>query len=84
MLYPVAEHVYREFFGGVRAGLVVEVSHQAQLYRILRMFVDVPGGIQPLARSGANPFSPLEVVAHLRDLAEALQRRAGETQTPVE
>jgi 2-oxoglutarate ferredoxin oxidoreductase subunit alpha len=69
LLYPVAGEVYREFFASARAGLVVEQSHQGQLYRILRMFVDVPAGVVPLARSGANPFRPAEIVARLRDIA---------------
>ena len=73
LLYPVAEDVYREFFAGVKAGFVVELSHQGQLYRILRMFVDVPHGIVPFARSGANPIQPVEVVAKLRAAALALQ-----------
>ena len=61
----MAETIYREFFDSVRAGLVLELSYQAQLYRILRMFVDVPRGVRPFARSGANPFSPREVVEEL-------------------
>ena len=73
LLYPVAEDVYREFFAGVKAGFVVELSHQGQLYRILRMFVDVPGGVVPFARSGANPIQPVEVLAKLRGAALGLQ-----------
>ncbi|MCL4811176.1 MAG: 2-oxoacid:acceptor oxidoreductase subunit alpha [Vicinamibacteraceae bacterium] len=69
LLYPVAEEVYREFFASVRAGLVVEQSHQGQLYRVLRMFVDVPRGLKPFARSGSNPFSPDEVLARVREIA---------------
>jgi 2-oxoglutarate ferredoxin oxidoreductase subunit alpha len=81
LLYPVAEEVYREFFETVQAGLVVEQSHQGQLFRLLRMFVDVPSGVSSLARSGANPFTPDEVVERLRQKALALQRRrAGELQ----
>jgi 2-oxoglutarate ferredoxin oxidoreductase subunit alpha len=79
LLYPVIEHQYREFFAGVRAGLVVEQSHQGQLYRMLRMFVDVPPAVQPMARSGANPFQPSEVVERLRDVALRLQRRGADT-----
>ena len=75
LLYPVAESIYREFFASVQAGLVVEQSHQGQLYRLLRMFLDLPVGIAPMARSGANPFLPGEVVARLRDSTLALQRR---------
>ena len=69
LLYPVAEAIYREFFASVRAGLVVEQSHQGQLYRILRMFVDVPPGVVSLARSGANPLRPEDVVARVREIA---------------
>jgi 2-oxoglutarate/2-oxoacid ferredoxin oxidoreductase subunit alpha len=75
LLYPVVEEVYREFFAGVHGGLVVEQSHQGQLYRILRMFLDVPPGVVPFARSGANPFLPSDVVQRLREVAVGLQRR---------
>ncbi len=74
LLYPVAQQIYEEFFASVRAGFVLEQSHQGQLYRLLRMFVDVPRGIQPFARSGSNPFTPAEVVERLRDCAVAIQR----------
>jgi 2-oxoglutarate ferredoxin oxidoreductase subunit alpha len=73
LLYPVAEDVYRRFFASVAAGLVVEQSHQAQLYRLLRMFVDLPPGLRPLCRSGASPIAPEEVLAELRAVARALQ-----------
>jgi 2-oxoglutarate/2-oxoacid ferredoxin oxidoreductase subunit alpha len=75
LLFPVAEEVYATFFRSVQAGLVVEQSHQGQLYRILRMYVDVPAGVQSLARSGSNPILPLTIVEQLRRLALALQRR---------
>ena len=55
-----------DFFRGVQAGLVVEQSHQGQLYRILRMYVDVPAGVQSLARSGSNPILPTSIVERLR------------------
>jgi 2-oxoglutarate/2-oxoacid ferredoxin oxidoreductase subunit alpha len=67
LLYPVAEETYRRFLTGVRAGLVVEQSYQGQLFRILRMFVDLPDGVRSLARSGANPFLPREVAERLLD-----------------
>ena len=68
----------------VRAGLVVEQSHQGQLYRILRMFLDMPAGIEPMARSGANPFQPSEIVRRLREQSLALQRRRADTLQPQE
>jgi 2-oxoglutarate ferredoxin oxidoreductase subunit alpha len=71
LVYPIAEEIYREFFASVRAGFVVELSHQGQLYRILRMFTDVPSGVVSLARSGANPFQPDELLAQLRKAAAA-------------
>lgn len=74
LIYPVAEEIYRDFFRSVRAGLVVELSHQGQLYRILRMHIDLPAGMRALCRSGANPFSPREVAQKLQDAAMALQR----------
>jgi 2-oxoglutarate ferredoxin oxidoreductase subunit alpha len=69
LVYPVAEEVYRDFFLGVTAGLVIEQSFQGQLYRILRMFVDVPAGVVPFCRSGANPFNAREVLDRLRKMA---------------
>jgi 2-oxoglutarate ferredoxin oxidoreductase subunit alpha len=58
----------------VQRGLVVEQSHQGQLFRLLRMFVDVPRGVERLARSGANPIRPDEVLDRVRQMAMALQR----------
>jgi 2-oxoglutarate ferredoxin oxidoreductase subunit alpha len=75
LLYPIAEEIYADFFQGVQAGLVVEQSHQGQLYRILRMYVNVPAGVQPLARSGANPILPASIVVRLRKLVLGLQRQ---------
>jgi 2-oxoglutarate ferredoxin oxidoreductase subunit alpha len=74
LLYPVAEEVYRDFFRSLRKGLVVEQSHQGQLFRVLRMFVDVPAGVGQLARSGSNPILPEEIVEHLHQMIRALQR----------
>lgn len=76
LLYPVAEGVYQEFFDSVTAGLVMEQSHQGQLFRLLRMFVDLPVGVTSLAKSGANPFTPREVMEALRQAAMALQSRS--------
>lgn len=78
LLYPVADKMYSEFFATVKTGLVVELSHQGQLYRILRMFVDVPAGVRSMTRSGANPFQPGEVVARLEQAAMALQRHVSD------
>jgi 2-oxoglutarate ferredoxin oxidoreductase subunit alpha len=75
LLYPVAEEVYTEFFRGVESGLVVEQSHQGQLYRVLRMFVEVPRGVVPLARSGSVPILPALIVERLRGQVRALQGR---------
>ena len=74
LLYPVAEAVYQEFFASITRGLVVEQNHQSQLFRLLRMFVDVPRGIETLAKSGSNPITPQEVVDRLRQISLALQR----------
>lgn len=75
LLFPVAEEVYADFFRGVQAGLVVEQSHQGQLYRILRMYVTVPAGVQPLARSGSSPILPTSIVERLRKIVLGLQRQ---------
>lgn len=75
LLHPVPEGVYDTFFAGVTAGLVVEQSHQGQLYHLLRMSLDVPKGVKSFARSGANPFQPAEIVAKLRQQAHEMQQR---------
>ncbi|GLH66125.1 2-oxoacid:acceptor oxidoreductase subunit alpha [Geothrix edaphica] len=74
LLYPVAEQTYRDFFVSVQKGLVVEQSHLAQTFKVLRMHLDLPKGLQSLARSGANPFLPGEIVAALHQLLAELQR----------
>jgi pyruvate/2-oxoacid:ferredoxin oxidoreductase alpha subunit len=74
LLYPVPQPAYDDFFGSVRAGLVVERSYQGQLYRLLRMFVNLPAGVESLARSGASPFTPQELAEKLAVLAQQLQR----------
>jgi 2-oxoglutarate ferredoxin oxidoreductase subunit alpha len=75
LVFPVAEEVYADFFRGVQGGLVVEQSHQGQLYRILRMYVNVPAGVQPLARSGSNPILPSSIVQRLKKIVLGLQRQ---------
>lgn len=75
LLYPVAEGAYQDFFASVRSGLVIEQTHLAQFHKLLRMHLDLPAGMRPLARSGANPFLPGEIVAALHNLLSELQRR---------
>jgi 2-oxoglutarate ferredoxin oxidoreductase subunit alpha len=74
LLYPVAEPVYQDFFASVRRGLFIEQSHQAQLYRLVRMYVDFPAVVKPLARSGSNPILASEVLERLREMVAAIQR----------
>ena len=68
LLYPVAEQVYQDFFASVRRGLFIEQSYQAQLYRIVRMSVDLPAQVKPFAKSGSNPILPSEVLKQLREI----------------
>jgi len=70
LLYPVAEEIYRAFFASTRRVLVVEQSHQGQLHRIIRMWVDVPREFTALAKSAATPITPTEVLARIRQLAQ--------------
>ena len=84
LLYPIAESVYDDFFASVHAGLFVEQSFQAQLYRLVRMYVDLPSGIQVLARSGSNPIQPSEVLARLRELANAISVVSSRQCEPIE
>ncbi len=73
LLFPVAEPVYQDFFASVRRGLFIEQSYQAQLYRLVRMYVDVPAQVKPLAKSGSNPIQPAEVLQRLREMVVAMQ-----------
>jgi 2-oxoglutarate ferredoxin oxidoreductase subunit alpha len=73
LLYPVVESVYQDFFASVRRGLFIEQSFQAQLYRLVRMYVDVQTEIKPLAKSGSNPIQPAEVLERLREMVVAMQ-----------
>lgn len=82
LMYPVSEAIYADFFLSVKRGLVVEQNHQAQLFRLMRMFVDVPHGMQTLAKSGSNPITPLEVVERLKQITLALQH--GKDREPSE
>ncbi|HSE39192.1 MAG TPA: hypothetical protein VLH08_00380, partial [Acidobacteriota bacterium] len=74
LLYPIAEEVYANFFSGLKKGLVVEQSHQGQLFRILRMFVNLPHGIESFCKSGANPILASEIAERLRGMVIDLQR----------
>jgi hypothetical protein len=38
------------------------------------MHIDLPKGVHPLSRSGANPFLPGDIVAALHHLLSELQR----------
>jgi 2-oxoglutarate ferredoxin oxidoreductase subunit alpha len=78
LLYPISEICFGRFFAGVQAGLIVEQSHQGQLFRLLRMFLDLPGGVYSYARSGANPFQPSQIVAKLQKQALAFQQITGD------
>ena len=85
LLYPVPQPLYDDFFGSIRTGLVVEQSHQGQLYRLLRMFVTMPSGVVPLSRSGANPFTADEIAEQLAVRARQLQRaRAPEMEAAID
>lgn len=75
LIYPVAEEIYTDFFAGIKKGLVVEQSHQGQLYRILRMFVNLPPGVESLCRSGSNPILANSIVDRLSSMVVSMQRR---------
>ncbi len=72
LLYPIAESVYRDFFASLQRCVVVEQSHQGQLHRLIRMWVDVPRDFTSLARSGANPIPPAAIIQRIRAMAESL------------
>jgi 2-oxoglutarate ferredoxin oxidoreductase subunit alpha len=74
LLYPVAEGTYLDFFASVQKGFIIEQSHLAQFHKLLRMHLDLPKGVRCMARSGANPFLPGEIVVALHHLLSELQR----------
>ncbi|MBK8726855.1 MAG: 2-oxoacid:acceptor oxidoreductase subunit alpha [Holophagaceae bacterium] len=74
LLYPVAEQAYLDFFASVQKGIIVEQTHLGQFHKLLRMHLDLPKGVRSLARSGANPFLPGEIVEALHHLLSELQR----------
>jgi 2-oxoglutarate ferredoxin oxidoreductase subunit alpha len=85
LLYPVPQPAYLEFLRSVQCGVVVEQSHQGQLYRLLRMFLTLPPGLVSFARSGANPFAPSEIADRLSALAQDLQHsRRPELQVAID
>jgi 2-oxoglutarate ferredoxin oxidoreductase subunit alpha len=69
LLYPVIDCVYNEFFESVQSGFFIEQSFQGQLYRLVRMCVDLPSGVQTLAKSGSNPIETNEILERLRAVA---------------
>jgi 2-oxoglutarate/2-oxoacid ferredoxin oxidoreductase subunit alpha len=82
ILFPLSEEIYREFLASVKMGLVVEQSHQGQLFRLIRMYVDVPKGMESLAKSGSNPILATEVLERLRTLPRLLQRQRAKEPEP--
>jgi hypothetical protein len=61
--------IYQDFFRSLRHGLVVEQSHQGQLHRIIRMWTDVPKSFTSMAKSGANPITPGDVLQRIVTLS---------------
>src|ERR1019366_8127516 len=81
LLYPVAEQIYQDFFASVKRGLFIEQSFHGQLYRLVRMYVDLPALVKPFAKSGSNPIQPKEVLERLRKMVVALQGDRNRHQT---
>ncbi len=84
LLYPVVEEVYHDFFASLKGGLIVEQSYQGQLWRLLRMFIEVPHTIESQRRSGANPYQPAEVVDRLKGVLKKIHGQSGEKMQPQE
>jgi len=84
LLYPVAEGAYHDFFDSVQKGLIIEQTHLAQYFKLLRMHLDLPAGVRSVARDGANPFLPREIVAMLHRLLSELQRSHEDNLQPQE
>lgn len=73
LLYPVVKPVYQDFFSSVKRGLFIEQSFQGQLYRLVKMYVDIPPLVKAFSKSGSNPISPLEVLKRMREMVVAMQ-----------
>ena len=79
-VYPVAAPVYEGFFRSVGRCVVVEQSYLGQLHKLLRMWVPVPARFDSLARAGASPFSPEEILGVIEAGAAAgVGGRGGES-----
>ena len=76
LLYPIAEEVFAEFFAPLSRCIVFEQSHQGQLHRLIRMWVDVPKQFESYARSGANPITPEDIVTQIRTLSRSGTRKS--------
>ena len=74
------------FFHSLKSDVIHggEVKTDEQLYRILRMTLDVPSGVTSFCRSGANPFAPEEIVQKLKDHALSIQQHGTDVRQPVE
>lgn len=82
LLYPIAEEVYAEFFASLRQCVVLEQSHQGQLHKLIRMWIDVPASFSSMAKSGANPFTPEEVLEKIRSMVSAAAQPAVSSRQP--
>jgi len=71
LIYPIAVPIYEEFFRSTGRCIVVEQSHQGQLHKLLRMWAPVPDAFESMAKDGANPFSPEEIVSAIRARAQS-------------
>lgn len=83
LLYPISDEIYQEFFASLKQCLVVEQSHQGQLHRIIRMWTDVPRNFVSMAKSGANPITPDEVIQRIEHLVSAAQSQSGALLAPT-
>ena len=68
LLFPVSEKTYEDFFAGVKKGIVVEQNFQGQLYRIIKMYVNIPDGVTSFSKAGSNPIGATEVLEKIKNL----------------
>ena len=76
LLYPVADDVFADFFASLGRCVVVEQSHQGQLHRLIRMWVNVPAHFTAFTRSGANPLTPDDVCGQVRAMDRSARHRS--------
>lgn len=66
LIFPVSITIYKEFFENIRAGLIVEHSLAGQFNRLLRMYLELPTGLQSFACGAGTPIFAADIFTDLK------------------